>query len=165
MVIHQKGHARMYKQVKMGAGAVAGLAALALGGSAIASANQSAPHHRAASVVSTVSEPAAAGRDTDNVQSGDQTAPDSAAVSKASELNTSESSSPSDGPGGHADPAGNVDNQSGDQTAPDTAKASEASSENATPESSTSENSAPSDGPGGHADPAGNVDNQQQGQN
>ncbi len=148
----------MYKQVKMGA--VAGLAALALGGSAIANANQGAPHAKAASVVSTVSEPTVAGPDTDNVQSGDQTTLDSATAGKASELSTGESSSPSDGPGGHADAAGN---QTGDQNAPDTGQASTSSLESSSPESSTSESSSASDGPGGHADPAGNVDNQQQG--
>ncbi len=156
----------MFRRFKIGTGAVLGLAALALGGSAIAGASSSTPHAQKASVVSTAAEPKATGPDTDNIQSGDQTTPDSAKASKASESSTSESSSPSDGPGGHADKAGNVDNQSGDQTTPDSAKASESStSESSAPESGTSESASPSDGPGGHADPAGNVDNQQQGEN
>lgn len=65
------------------------------------------------------------GPDTDNIQQGDQSAPDTqtqanAAVGKATKAKSSEPGSetetdtengPSDGPGGHADPAGNVDHQ------------------------------------------------------
>jgi hypothetical protein len=53
--------------------------------------------------------------DGDNVQSGDQTTPDTgteapeAAGTEAPETGTE--TGPSDGPGGHADPAGNVDHQ------------------------------------------------------
>ena len=51
--------------------------------------------------------------DTDNVQQGDQTSPDATAAStgEASGENTGENTGETDGPGGHADPAGNVDHQ------------------------------------------------------
>lgn len=48
--------------------------------------------------------------DTDNVQQGDQTTPDATSEEATSE-SADESSGQSDGPGGHADPAGNVDHQ------------------------------------------------------
>lgn len=52
--------------------------------------------------------------DTDNIQQGDQSSPDGASsaseTTSASETQTSEAG-PSDGPGGHADPEGNVDHQ------------------------------------------------------
>ena len=54
------------------------------------------------------------GADTDNIQQGDQTTPDTAGASESTGESSGESSSetgPSDGPGGHADPAGNVDHQ------------------------------------------------------
>jgi hypothetical protein len=57
--------------------------------------------------------------DTDNVQQGDQTTPDVPGSTDPGESSSSETGSengtsetgPSDGPGGHADPAGNVDHQ------------------------------------------------------
>ncbi|MDX6285836.1 MAG: hypothetical protein QOG53_1321 [Frankiales bacterium] len=58
----------------------------------------------------------AAPTDADNVQEGDQTTPDTgseaaeAPGTEAPETGT-ETESPSDGPGGHEDPAGNVDHQ------------------------------------------------------
>lgn len=52
------------------------------------------------------------GPDTDNVQEGDQTGSDGAASQAVTgEQAGSESGGPSDGPGGHEDPAGNVDHQ------------------------------------------------------
>ncbi len=108
----------MLKRFKMATGAVLGVAALALGGSAIAAAT-SGSQQPAKAPVKAASE-TTTGPDTDNVQSGDQTTPDSPAAGKASESKTSEnapesgtseSSTPNDGPGGHADPPGNVDNQ------------------------------------------------------
>lgn len=54
------------------------------------------------------------GRDTDNIQlqQGDQTSADGAASQAVTgEQAGSESGGPSDGPGGHEDPAGNVDHQ------------------------------------------------------
>jgi hypothetical protein len=97
-------------------GLTAALAALALGGSAIATAAQG---------TSTASKKAAVekttGPDSDSIQSGDQTTPDTTAAGKAASVSpsesaaetsteSSESSAPSDGPGGHEDPAG-VDSQ------------------------------------------------------
>jgi hypothetical protein len=60
------------------------------------------------------------GSDTDTTQQGDQTTPDTAAGAAESSTDSSAESAtesassetgPSDGPGGHADPAGNVDHQ------------------------------------------------------
>jgi hypothetical protein len=112
--------------------AVAALGALAVGGSAIATAQQSgqtpAPVQQSAASSERVGGP-----DTDNIQSGDQTTPDtvgaSAAASKAAAATTeapgteqsaaseqpgaaeqpgSESAANDDGPGGHADEPGNA---------------------------------------------------------
>ncbi|HEV7527353.1 MAG TPA: hypothetical protein VGO29_00475 [Solirubrobacteraceae bacterium] len=124
----------MRKRLKTTIGATAALAALALGGSAIATATQSTPSkgttHAAKHVVKKAPEKTG-GVDTDTVQSGDQTSPDtsgakassvsSAAAGSESSSETSsettsetssESASASDGPGGHEDPPGNVENQS-----------------------------------------------------
>jgi hypothetical protein len=106
--------------------AVAAIAALAFGGSAIASAQQPGQAPPASSE-------RVGGPDTDNIQSGDQTTPDTAAASTASvstkaaspeapgteqpaaseqpgaaEQPGSESAANSDGPGGHADEPGNA---------------------------------------------------------
>jgi hypothetical protein len=108
------------KQVLLGVGA---LAALALGGSSLAQAGTT-------TVKSTLEPTSAPDRDT--IQAGDQTTPDtpakSASVSTAkssSVADTPESGTPdtpaeapssetaNDGPGGHADPPGNVDHQAG----------------------------------------------------
>jgi len=52
------------------------------------------------------------GADTDNIQQGDQTTPDTAGqASESTGESSGESSGEADGPGGHADPAGNVDHQ------------------------------------------------------
>jgi len=117
----------MLKRIKTGVGAVAALGALALGGSAIASAASShhkavhkAHHHKAvhkghhsATHRSTrAGEPT--GPDRDNVQSGDQSTPDvkGSKSSETSQENAPESSGEStannDGPGGHADEPGNA---------------------------------------------------------
>jgi hypothetical protein len=93
-------------------GLTAALAALALGGSAIATAAQGT-----ASAAKRHAVEKTTGPDTDSIQSGDQTTPDTkhakkAGVASPSETATetsgesSESSAPSDGPGGHEDPAG-----------------------------------------------------------
>jgi hypothetical protein len=104
----------MIKRLKTGTGLVAGLAALALGGSAIAGAATNTPTKTAPAAESTT------GPDIGNVQSGDQTTPDVKGQAKAAESSTSEatsesasetngeSASSSDGPGGYADPAGNA---------------------------------------------------------
>ena len=98
---------------KIGA-SLAAVAALAVGGSAIAGAAQkSAPSKPAASQTQ---EPLAP--DTDNVQQGDQTAPDRASASEqageASSETAGESASESDAsdsPGGYADANANADTQ------------------------------------------------------
>lgn len=113
----------MLKRMKTSVGAVAALGALALGGSAIASAASShhhkashKAHHSATHKSTRAGEPT--GPDRDNVQSGDQSTPD-VKGSKSSETtreNAPESageSTKSDGPGGHADAPGdsNADHQ------------------------------------------------------
>ncbi len=127
----------MLKRIKLGIGAAAGVAALAAGGAALAGATQSAPIKAPA--------PAAAQEvkapDTDNVQSGDQTTPDSPATAARAHSST-KSAAGSEAPG----------NENAPEAAGNAAEA-------------PSNENAPSDGPGGHADPPGNVDNQQQGQN
>jgi hypothetical protein len=105
---------------------IAALASLAIGGSAIATAAQKggtpAPPVVSTTVPSTAAETPSA-TDGDNIQQGDQSAPDVAGAADPAEAagaaeapdsateSASESSAASDGPGGHADPAGNVDNQ------------------------------------------------------
>jgi hypothetical protein len=92
-------------------GLTAALAALALGGSAIATAAQGTAGAKKQAVERTT------GPDSDSIQSGDQTTPDTTSAAKASSVSpseaatetsaeNSESSAPSDGPGGHEDPAG-----------------------------------------------------------
>jgi len=127
----------MIKRLKTSLGMVAGLAALSLGGAAIAgAATGTAPvKHATPEVTQTV--------DTDHaqVQSGDQTAPDTSSASATSATSeTSGETGASDGPGGHAD-NGNANTQSGDQSASDTS--------GATSETSSPETGAASDGPGG----------------
>jgi cytoskeletal protein RodZ len=132
-----KGRTLMHKRLKTIGGAVAALAVLALGGSAIASATRHTPRNSKKHAISmSVAAEKTSAIDTDNVQSGDQTSPDTHSA-KASSASTSET--------------------------PDTGSATENSSE--TPDTgSATENSSESDGPGGHEDPAGNVDHQSEGQ-
>ena len=94
--------------------------ALALGGSAIATAAQgTASANKHAAAKKHVVGENTTGPDTDRIRSGEQTTPDvrgKASSASASETSTaeapetssdsSESSAPSDGPGGHEDPAG-----------------------------------------------------------
>jgi hypothetical protein len=111
--------------------AVGALAALAVGGSALASAQQPAQSNAPVTQSAPAAEPVG-GPDTDNVQSGDQTTPDTARVAAtnqasggqaeapgteqpaaseqpgAAETPGSESAADSDGPGGHADEPGNA---------------------------------------------------------
>jgi hypothetical protein len=92
---------------------IAALAALAVGGSAIATAAQKggapAPPVPATTTADPVDTPDAAAPN-DTVQQGDQSTLDAADPADAPDSST-EASDPSDGPGGHADPAGTVDNQ------------------------------------------------------
>lgn len=98
---------------KIGA-ALAAVAALAVGGSAIAgAAHKSAPPKPAASQSQEPVVP-----DTDNVQQEDQSAPHTGSASEQASEATSEStgewsseSSASDGPGGYADSSVNADTQ------------------------------------------------------
>jgi hypothetical protein len=105
----------MTKRIQKLSVAFAALAALALGGSAIAvaqqPANASAPVHQSASASERV-----AGADGDTVQSGDQSTPDAAGGLEmprseqpgAAEQPGVESAPSKDGPGGHADEPGNA---------------------------------------------------------
>jgi hypothetical protein len=104
------------RMMKLGA-TIGALASLAVGGSAIATAAQKS----GAAVPPPVTAIAPAAADTssaidgDNVQQGDQSTPDAAGAAEAPDSaateSASESSAASDGPGGHADAAGTVDNQ------------------------------------------------------
>jgi hypothetical protein len=107
-------------RIKTMTGIAAALAAVALGGSAIATAGQgaaSAKKHAAAK--KHTAREKTTGPDTDRIQSGNQTAPDvrgKASSASGSETSTAEApetssegtdgSAPSDGPGGHEDPTG-----------------------------------------------------------
>jgi hypothetical protein len=110
----------MRKRLRTWTGVTAALAALALGGSAIATAASGTSGAAKKAAVERTTGP-----DTDSIQSGDQKTPDTAAVKHAAQVSPSEnapesasetsaesteSSTPSDGPGGHEDPAG-VDSQ------------------------------------------------------
>jgi hypothetical protein len=119
------------RMTRLGA-ALAALAALAVGGSAFASAaHKTAPatkpaaKHVKAAKATPAAKPAKAtaakagasdpadegqGTDTDTVQQGDQSAPDTGGTADE-QSGESPESGPSDGPGGHADPAGAVDTQ------------------------------------------------------
>jgi hypothetical protein len=91
------------------------VAVLALGGAGIGTAvaaSASAGAH--AAVRSAQSEPA--GPDTDAVQQGDQTSPDYATAAAAQATDNpgeaaQSENGPSDGPGGHADPSGDVQHE------------------------------------------------------
>jgi hypothetical protein len=129
----------MIKRLKTSTGVVAGLCALALGGSAIASAANTTPKPAAPAAETTT------GPDIGSVQSGNQTAPDPAATTK---------SSTGAGP--------STPENASENTSENT---SENASENAV--ETSGESPANNDGPGGYADQAGNAnaDTQQQGQN
>lgn len=133
----------MTKRIRKLALAVSALAALALGGAVFAQA-QTSP---------SVAPERTSLPDRDNVQSGDQTTPDTTAVTAghARHHTVRVASSRT------ADPAGGGTGQSGDQSTPDTGSASETpGAEN--PETGAGSESAPgNDGPGGHADPPGNA--------
>jgi hypothetical protein len=109
----------MRKRVRRFGGAAAALAALALGGSAIASATQHKPSPSKPAAATSLAPEPTGGSDGDNVQAGDQSSPDaavkapSAPPSTTSEAGTeTETTAVSDGPGGHEDPEGDVENQS-----------------------------------------------------
>lgn len=141
----------MTKRIRQLFLAVAALAALALGGAVFAQAQTPAP-----AAPETTTAP-----DRDNVQSGDQTTPDTAATAKATgrthvRYHATRVASTT------TDPAGGGTGQSGDQSTPDTGSASETQG---TETPSGSETATANDGPGGHADEPGNptADHQFQG--
>jgi hypothetical protein len=124
----------MTKRIQKLVVAVAALAALALGGAVFAQAQTSpsaAPERTSAP-------------DRDNVQSGDQTTPDTARA-------------PTGHARHHAVPVAGSKTASGNQSTRDNSSASETpGAEN--PETGAGSESAPAnDGPGGHADQAGNA--------
>jgi hypothetical protein len=88
---------------------IAAITALAVGGVAYASSGGSAaPHTKAKAAVT--AEPTQSGPDTDNIQSGDQVAPDTGLQAEQSSETSTETGSEvagNDGPGGHADEPGN----------------------------------------------------------
>jgi hypothetical protein len=121
----------MSKRIQQAVLAVAAIGALAAGGSAIAAAQNPTSTPAPVTQSSTAPEPAG-GPDTDSIQSGDQTTPDTATASpvpaKAASTTSeaprveqpaaseapataeqpgSETAANSDGPGGHADEPGN----------------------------------------------------------
>jgi hypothetical protein len=89
---------------------IAAIAALAVGGVAYASNGGSAAQHAKAKTTATA-EQAQSGPDTDNIQSGDQTTPDTGSSAEQGSETSGEPGSTNDGPGGHADTPGNVDHQ------------------------------------------------------
>jgi hypothetical protein len=107
---------------------VGGCAALAVGGSAVAGAAQS---HAPAAKAAVKAEPVG-GPDTDSIQSGDQTTPDTAPV--AAKAKSTAKSTATEAPGTEQSP-----------------------SSEAAGEQPGSETAADSDGPGGHADEPGNA--------
>jgi len=146
---HPKEH-HMFKRLKITTGAVGALAALGLGGAAIAGATGTSP----TKVPATVNAPELTSQpDKDNIQSGDQTTPDTGSATKA-EVATA----------GDARDTAATSGKAAGATAGDT---TDTTSEAATSESSTSETPSASDGPGGHADEPGNpnANTDQQGQN
>ncbi|MDQ2895434.1 MAG: hypothetical protein M3Y09_07285 [Actinomycetota bacterium] len=101
----------MIKRLKTSLGMVAGLAALSLGGAAIAGAATGTAHPAVKHAKHHATREATQTRDTDQVQSGDQTTPDTGGATSAeapsTETTSGESAAGNDGPGGHADEPGN----------------------------------------------------------
>jgi hypothetical protein len=120
---HQKKEYSMRARFTKLAVTLAALAALAVGGSALANAAQSKSHANpappvvantpAATAAETPAETADAA-DTDTLQQGDQTGadtPDPAGSAAESATESASESAASDGPGGHADPSDTADTQ------------------------------------------------------
>lgn len=93
---------------RMAATGIVVLTMSALGGVALASSPSDPQNAPAVSEATTAA-------DTDTIQEGDQTTPDTGAEAKAESAgeteSATESGTESDGPGGHEDPPGNVDHQ------------------------------------------------------
>jgi hypothetical protein len=134
----------MTKRIKKLVMAVAALAALGLGGAVFAQAQTTSP--------SATQEPTS-GPDRDNVQSGDQTTPDTATPAKGS----AKGHKGHHGRAASTDPAGGGTGQTGDQTTPDTGSPSETPGTETPETGAGSESAAGNDGPGGHADEPGNA--------
>jgi len=131
----------MRKRMKTGVGAIVSLAALALGGSAIAVATQSSSSPRSKAAVSTAVQDQAGETGADNVQQGDQATPDNSA--NGSSGSTS----------GQADTGSSTEqSETGSST------------EQTDASSATEQQSSESDGLGGHEDPSGDVEFQSQSQ-
>jgi hypothetical protein len=103
------------------AASAAAAVGIALGAAGVSAAATSPASHARPAVHKSAPAEAAGKPDTDNVQQGDQNAPDGPAIHKtktrakaASDTENptaSETDNNSDGPGGHQDPAANVDHQ------------------------------------------------------
>jgi hypothetical protein len=119
LIIPEQRSIIMRKRLKTITGLTATLAALALGGSAIATAAHSTASAKKHAAAKRHTARETTGPDTDRVQSGNQTAPDvrgrassasgpetSATEAPETSSESTESSAPSDGPGGHEDPEG-----------------------------------------------------------
>jgi hypothetical protein len=133
----------MTKRISKLVVAVAAFAALALGGAVFAQAQTSpsaAPERTAVP-------------DRDNVQSGDQTTPDTPTTAAA---RARHHAARVDGTT-TADPAGGGTGLSGDQGAPNTGSVGETPGAESPEIPAGSESAAGNDGPGGHADPPGNA--------
>jgi hypothetical protein len=90
---------------RMAATGIVVLMMSALGGVALASSSSDPQNAPAVSEAATAA-------DTDSVQEGDQTTPDTGAEkAEAESAGETESATESDGPGGHEDPPGNVDHE------------------------------------------------------
>jgi hypothetical protein len=141
----------MTKRIQRVFVAVAALAAMALGGAVLAQGQT--PASTAPEKVTTP--------DRDNVQSGDQTTPDTTKAATTTHVanHTKRVASKA------SDPAGGGTGQSGNQTTPDTGASPETSGAENPETGPGSESAAPNDGPGGHADApgTGNADHQFQG--
>jgi hypothetical protein len=97
--------------IKLGTALLA-IAALAVGGSAFASAGQKASTPNTPAVTQEQQSEQAGAVDTDNVQQGDQSGTDQVAEQAGSESEQATSESgPSDGPGGYADTNPNANTQ------------------------------------------------------
>ena len=90
--------------------ALAALAALAVGGSTLASAGSKAKPQAPPTASQSEQEPASA-VDGDNVQEGDQSAPDTTSQASEAAGEQAAESGPSDGPGGYADANVKADTQ------------------------------------------------------
>lgn len=106
----------MMKKKAIGIAALV-LAASGIGGVALTSQASAAPSAPQTTASPSANSETKSGPDSDALQQGDQSTPDrtgaSTTAEKAGTEQANESSAASDGPGGHQDPAGNVQHQGG----------------------------------------------------